>query len=315
MGSIERVVHIEGRSTSHTATEDVARGQQPHKPTSSFSSPLPTIRIQQATISTSQQFTIATDTIKSNEPTMPVTHTEPTVSSEERHGLSSGAIAGFAMIPIVVILITVGVFAYVWLRKRRRRSPDIRHLGPTPPPPVPEKDFGSPVSSCDSTFSGGRVRNMAAMSTPIVHTGWVASSRPCVRPANDSVVHYNPWEDQLPKISADITTAGLHAPKAAVGSGSDSPIDRSSPFRLKRGDTRKRSSLDPDIMSAWPAPPQPAAQSTPSQRSRTGQTYMERRSISAEYFAQEKDRQGSQEYWEDIGLGLGPDPGPMVRSR
>jgi hypothetical protein len=44
---------------------------------------------------------------------------------------------------------------------------------------------------------------------------------------------------------------------------------------------------------------------------------MERRSISAEYFAQEKDgrdARGTQGYWEDIRLELGPDPGPVVKS-
>ncbi len=316
MRSIERVVHIEGRSTSHTATDDVARGQQPHNPTSSSSSPLPTIRIQQATISTSQQFTIATDAMTTSEPTMPAVPSESAAPSEERHGLSTNSIAGLVMIPIAVVLIAVAIFAYFWLRKRRRRGPNIRHLGQTPPPPaVPEKDFGSPVSSIDSTFSGGKVRSMAAMSTPVVHTGWIVSSRPCVRPSHDSAVHHNPWNEQPSKTSAEITTAGLHAPRGMAGSGSDSPIDRSSPFRLKRGDTRKRSSLDPDIMSAWPAPPQPAAQVVPSQLSRTGQTYMERRSISAEYFAQETDRYGAHGYWEDVRLGLGPDPGPTVRSR
>lgn len=155
---------------------------------------------------------------------------------------------------------------------------------------------------------------MAAMSTPIAHTGWIASSRPRVHAANDSTVHHNPWSEQLPKISADITTADPHAPRETLDSGSDSPIDRSSPFRLKRGDTRKRSSLDPDVMSAWPAPPEPAAQPAPLQWSRTGKTYMERRSISAEYFAQEKNSLDAN-YWEDMRLELGPGPGPTFRSR
>ncbi|KAH6622106.1 hypothetical protein C7974DRAFT_414774 [Boeremia exigua] len=246
---------------------------------------------------------------------MPATITESAANPQEKHGLSANSIAGLAMIPIAVLFIIAAIFIYFWLRKRRRHAPVIRHLGTTPSPPaVPEKDVGSPINSFESIFCGGKVHNMAAISTPIVHTGWIASSRPHVYPSDDSAVHHNPWDDQLPRNSVDITTASLPAPKATVGSGNDSPIDRSSPFRLKRGDTRKRSSLDPDVMSAWPAPPQPTAQPAPLQFSRTGKTYMERRSISAEYFAQEKVSRGAQEYWENMGLELGPDPGPTVRS-
>ena len=252
---------------------------------------------------------------------MPTTIPEPAAPSEGGHGLSSKAIAGLAMIPLAVLLIAVAVFTYFWLRKHRRRAPIICYQGPTPPPPpppaVPEKDFRSPTSSFDSTASGGKVRSMTAMSTPVVHTGWAASPRPQARPSNDSAVQHNPWNDRLPKISADITTAGLQVARGAVEAENDSPIDRSSPFRLKRGDTRKKSSLDPDVMSAWPAPPRPAAQPAPLRSPRTAKTYMERRSISAEYFAQERDSRdarGAQEYWEDIRLELGPDPGPTVRS-
>ncbi|KAJ4379398.1 hypothetical protein N0V86_005443 [Didymella sp. IMI 355093] len=250
---------------------------------------------------------------------MPATTSETAVPARERGSLSPASIAGFAMIPVAVFLIAAAIFTYFWLRKRRRPGPEIRHLGPTRPPPplVPEKDFGSPNGSFDSTWSGGKMRSMTAMSTPLAHNGWVASPRPQARPSNDSAVHHNPWHDQLPKISADITTAGLQVPRRDIDEGNDSPIDRSSPFRLKRGDTKKRTSLDPDLMSAWPAPPQPVAQPAPLQTSRIGKSYMERRSISAEYFAQEKENRntrGAQEYWEDIRLELGPDPGPVVRS-
>lgn len=319
--SIERLVHIEGRSASHTATDVVAQFQHADATRlPATESPLPTLRIQQATISTSQQFTIppAANTMSNIDATMPATTSEPAAPPQERHGLSSASIAGLAMIPVAVALIAVAIFTYFWLRKRRRQGPVIRYLVPTPPPPpaVPEKDFRSLNTSFDSTTSGGKVRSMTAMSTPIAHTGWVASPRPQARPSNDSAVHHNPWNNQLPKISADITTASLQVPRGA-DVGNDSPIDRSSPFRLKRGDTRKRSSLDPDVMSAWPAPPQPAAQPALIQPLRIGKTYMERRSISAEYFAQESDSHngpGSHDYWEDIRLQLGPDPGPTVRS-
>lgn len=330
MRPIEYAVHIEGRSASHTATI-VARGQQPQEPPTTplpspstpSSPPLPTVRIQQATISTSQQFTFASDT----HPTMPATISEPTVPAQDSHGLSAASIAGLAMIPVAVFLIAAAVFTYFWARARRRQGPEIRRLGSTPPA-VPEKDMrcfrthsGSLESMASSPACGGKVTCMTAMSTPVTHNGWaaqVATHQPQARPSNDSAVQHNPWHDQLPKISADITTAGLQVPRRDVDEGNDSPIDRSSPFRLKRGDTRKRSSLDPGVMSAWPAPPQPVAQPAPLRTTRTGKSYMERRSISAEYFAQEKDTwaaRGAQEYWEDIRLELGPDPGPVLKSR
>lgn len=329
MSPIEHTVHIEGRSASHTATI-VARGQQPHEtptaplssPSIPSSSPLPAIRIQQATISTSQQFTIAPDT----HPTMPATISETAVPAQDSRGLSAASIAGLAMVPVAMFLIAAAIFMYFWARARRRRGPEIRRLGPTPPPApaVPEKDergFRTHSDSFESMASGGKVTCMTAMSTPVAHNGWAAqfgSARPQARPSNDSAVRHNPWHDQRPKVSADITTAVLQVPRREVDEGNDSPIDRSSPFRLKRGDTRKRSSLDSELMNAWPAPPKPVAQPMTICTSRTGKSYMERRSISAEYFAQERDNpnaRGTQEYWEDIRLELGPDPGPVIKSR
>ena len=323
MHPIERAVHIEGRFASHTIAI-VAHGQQPQSPPPTpsppSSSPLPTLRIQQATVSTPQRFTIASDT----HTTMPATISDPAVPAQDSRGLSAASIAGLAMIPVAVFLIAAAIFTHFWLRARRRRGPEIRRLGSTPPPApaVPEKDVRNFRTHSDSfdSMARGKVMCMTAMSTPVAHNGWaahVASPRPQARPSNDNAVQHNPWHDQLPKISADIMTAGLQVPRRDVDEGNDSPIDRSSPFRLKRGDTRKRSSLDPDVMSAWPAPPQPVAQPAPLRTTRTGKSYMERGSISAEYFAQEKesrDARGTQEYWEDIRLELGPDPGPVVKS-
>ena len=327
MGEMVRVVLIEGRSTSHTAT-GVAGGQRMQSPTATpSSSPLPTFRIQQATISQSQQFTVPPDTMSTSDPTAPTRTPRPVAPTQEQHGLSPAAIAGFALIPVAVFLILVSIFSFFWLRKRRRRGPVIRHVDPSPPPPpppppppaVPKKDFGSPASSFDSVASGEKARNLRVMSPPIVHAGWASSQRSQPRRSHDSAVHHNPWREQDSKVSADITTQRLQVPpRRAVESGPDSPIDRTSPFRLKRGDTQKRSSFNSELMRAWPAPPRPAAQPTPLQPSRPGRSYVERRSISDEYFAQEKDSgdaRGAQQYWEDIRLELSPGPGPTFMSR
>lgn len=321
MGVVERrAVLIDVRSASHTST-GVVRVQQTRSLTTLLSSsPAPTVRIQQATISQAQQYTVPPDTTSMwiQEPTQSAPILQP--PAQEQQGLSPGSIAGLAMIPVAVLLIAVAIFTVFWLRKHRKRGPVIRHLGPAgpPPPAVPEKEFGSPASSFDSVNNGGKVRNMSAMSTPITHPAWVSSQRLQPRPSHDSAVHHNPWTEQLPKASADITTTELQVPRGAFDAGNDSPIDGSSPFRLKRGDTQRKSSLDSDLMSAWPAPPQPAAQPPPFQQSRAGMTYMERRSISAEYFAQDKDNggaHGAQQYWESMRLELGSDPGPTFRSR
>ena len=307
-------LHIKGRSASHTMNYDgpSAAAQLQHTADLTMSSaPLPTMRIQQATIFTSQQFTVPARTISAiGGPTMV---SEPATPAQEHHGLSSKSIAGLAMIPVAAILIIVATFTYFWLQKRCRLTPIVRHLDPSHPPPVPEKDFRSPIISFDSSASGGKVRCMMAMSTPVVHKGWHASQglQPQPQPPNSIAVHQSRWSNQLPKLSADITSAGFVG-RGAMDIENDSPIDRSSPFRLRRGDTRKRSSLDPVVMGAWPMPPQPAAQSATG-----GRAYMERRSISTQYFAQERssyDARGPQEYWEDIRLELGPDPGPTIKS-
>jgi hypothetical protein len=325
MGEMVRVVLIEGRSTSHTAT-GVVGGQRTQSPTAaSSSSPLPTVRIQQATISQSQQFTVPLETMSTSNPTAPTGTPGPVAPTQQQRGLPPAAIAGFVLIPVAVFLILVAIFAYFWLRKRRRRGPVIRHIEPSPPPPpppppaVPKKDFGSPASSFDSVAGGEKNRNMSAMSLRVVHAGWTTSQRSQPRRSHDSAVHHNPWREQDPKVSADITTQRLQVPpRGAVESGADSPIDRTSPFRLKRGDTQKRSSFDSELMGGWPAPPRPAAQPTPLHPSRPGKSYMERRSISDEYFAQEResgDARGAQQYWEDIRLSLSPGPGPTFMSR
>jgi hypothetical protein len=325
MGEMVRVVLIEGRSTSHTAT-GVVGGQRTQSPTAaSSSSPLPTVRIQQATISQSQQFTVPLETMSTSNPTAPTGTPGPVAPTQQQRGLPPAAIAGFVLIPVAVFLILVAIFAYFWLRKRRRRGPVIRHIEPSPPPPpppppaVPKKDFGSPASSFDSVAGGEKNRNMSAMSPRVVHAGWTTSQRSQPRRSHDSAVHHNPWREQDPKVSADITTQRLQVPpRGAVESGADSPIDRTSPFRLKRGDTQKRSSFDSELMGGWPAPPRPAAQPTPLHPSRPGKSYMERRSISDEYFAQEResgDARGAQQYWEDIRLSLSPGPGPTFMSR
>lgn len=324
MGEMVRVVLIEGRSTSHTAT-GVVGGQRTQIPTAaSSSSPLPTVRIQQATISQPQQFTVPPDTMTTSNPIAPTWTPGPVAPTQQQRGLPPAAIAGFALIPVAVFLILVAIFAYFWLRKRRRRGPVIRHIDqslpppPPPPPAVPKKDFGSPASSFDSEAGGEKTRNLSAMSPRAVHAGWVSSQRSQQRRSHEAAVHHNPWREQDPKVSADITTQRLQVPaRGAVESGADSPIDRTSPFRLKRGDTQKRSSFDSELLSAWPTPPRPAAQPTPLQPSRPGRSCMERRSISDEYFAQEResgDARG-QQYWEDIRLSLSPGPGPTFMSR
>ncbi|KAF2993995.1 hypothetical protein E8E13_001995 [Curvularia kusanoi] len=323
MGELVRVVLIEGRDPSHTPTEIVPGQQMQGATPSSSSSPLPTVRIQQATISQAQLFTVPLDTMTTSIATAPTSTAESVAPAQARQGLSAGAIAGFALIPVAVLLISVGIFTFFRLRKRRRQGTVIRHISPSPPPPptVPKKDFGSPASSFDSAATGEKARNMSVMSPPPAQTGWSPIQRsPPPRPSHDSTVHHNPWKEPIPKISADITTVKRLEvpPRNAIEAGLDSPIDRSSPFRLKRGDTHKRSSYDSDLMSAWPAPPQPVAQPAPLQPSRAGKSYMERRSISAEYFAQEKERddaRGTPRYWENVKLGFSPGPGPTFTSR
>ncbi|KAH8725425.1 hypothetical protein GQ44DRAFT_615691 [Phaeosphaeriaceae sp. PMI808] len=133
---------------------------------------------------------------------------------------------GLGMIPVVVVLAGLYILFFLWHRKRRatRKQTQI-----TISPPVPEKDVRSYNSSVTSRQRGSKVFRMSAFSSPVK-------------------------ADQYGQAQFLSQNAAPLSPRK-VGGGLDSPIDGSSPFRLKRGDTIKRYSLGPELARLWPSPP------------------------------------------------------------
>jgi hypothetical protein len=162
-------------------------------------------------------------------------------------GLPDTTKIGLAMIPVVVAVIGLYALFLFWWRKRRTARKEKRL---SISPPVPEKDTPTYPSSITSNKRSSKVYTMAAFAAPIhngrhreAHFPGTIAAQPEQAPVS------KPEDVQIrmtatPRTSRNLSVAGL-----------DSPTDRDSPFRLKRGDTLKRMSLGPELARLWPAPP------------------------------------------------------------
>jgi hypothetical protein len=163
-------------------------------------------------------------------------------------GMSVATKVGLGMIPIVVFLVGTYILFLFWFRKRRAAQ-KARRVS-TSPPPVPEKDVKSCNSSIASRRGSSKVLQMAAFSAPLQNG------------RHRERQFLNPGAAQMEPVqngkSGKIGTTMILSPKKdphVVEADLDSPIDGSSPFRLKRGDTVKRNSLGPELARLWPSPP------------------------------------------------------------
>ena len=182
---------------------------------------------------------------------LPPTIASPVALSEAssgplKQGITSGTKIGLGIIPVVVFLCAMWIFSLFWWRKRRARKA-IRNMGS---PPVPEKDPSSFGGSMDSSRRGSKVLQMSAFSTPI-HDG---QCREAQAVGESGLRDQTGITNQRGKHHTNATVARLTNPGVS-GAEMDSPIDGTSPFRLKRGDTVKRGSLGTEISSLWPSPP------------------------------------------------------------
>jgi len=201
--------------------------------------------------------------------TSPVSVTPPTT----KNGLSSAMRLGLAMIPVVVVLTGLYILFLFWFRRQRaaRKAP-----------PVPEKDIANSIASRQRSI---KVCNMAAFTTPIdgpftrIQTKGARKQPPRtptlpniaekqranieVAPSSPDLfaMHYTPTPPP-PSTPPKRKNTDIHINMAVASScpaisyaEQDSPIDGSSPFRLKRGDTVKRHSLGSDLFRLWPTPP------------------------------------------------------------
>jgi hypothetical protein len=151
------------------------------------------------------------------------------------------------MIPVVVVMVGLYVLFLFWYRKRRTAR---KQSQGSKAPPVPEKDGLSYNSSIASRRGSSKVFRMAAFSAP-VHDGRHHEAH--FQGQSAAILEVAP-ENKDRSVQVQMAAAPLRSP--GMGEADlDSPIDGSSPFRLKRGDTVKRCSLGPELARLWPSPP------------------------------------------------------------
>jgi hypothetical protein len=163
----------------------------------------------------------------------------------QRQGLSGATKLGLGLIPVVVILVGLYILFLFWYRKNRSTR---NSIGKSISPPIPEKDPPSYDNSVESTRRTSKVLQTSAFSTP-VHNDQNREAQVF----GQSVVGDEPSKSEGTKIGAETAVAATNTHLVEVDM--DSPIDASSPFRLKRGDTVKRTSLGPELARLWPSPP------------------------------------------------------------
>jgi hypothetical protein len=163
------------------------------------------------------------------------------------NGISTATKVGLGMIPIIVVSVGLWILFLFWYRRRRAARKATRQ---SIAPSVPDKDVSSYCPSIDSARRTSKVFQMTAFSTP-VHDGRYREAQMF----GDRQVDEGASMGERTKINMD--SAPLRSPHMAEVD-LDSPIDGSSPFRLKRGDTVKRNSLGPALAQLWPSPPSTA---------------------------------------------------------
>lgn len=163
------------------------------------------------------------------------------------HSMNSTTKVGLAIIPLVVVLVGLYVVFLFWYRKRRAARKSIRG---SILPPKREKDLHSYNSSIDIREGSSKVCQMAAFSAPI--HGMRHGEAPIV---GESAAPHEVPGVKREGVQVESSVIPIRNAARLINTDLDSPIDGSSPFRLKRGDTIKRSSLGPELARLWPSPP------------------------------------------------------------
>ncbi|KAF2128540.1 hypothetical protein P153DRAFT_386659 [Dothidotthia symphoricarpi CBS 119687] len=197
------------------------------------------MRLQQPAVLPTQ--TLASDFSMSS------TTASAVASETSNQGQSLAFKVGLAMIPVVVILCVLSVICIFW-RRRRQAFRGLRH--PTSYSD-PEKEL-RPQTSCETEprTSTSKVLNLVAFSTPI---------------QEDAVqqLHQKRTKPNLGRKFALSIASTRPGSRDSIQPDLDSPIDRSSPFRLKRGNTVRQCSLGPAMNASWPMPPETARMKQP----------------------------------------------------
>jgi hypothetical protein len=175
-------------------------------------------------------------------------------------GMSFGTKLGLGMIPVVIGVCALWmIFLFWWRRQKTRKASQSVEAGIAPR--VPEKDFLSLVPSLESSRRGSKVFSMAAFSTPIHNASgkrreahvYKESEQQRTDPEKEVTTEHAMGQSQHKQNDSYSDMVRL-ANSGASRTGPDSPIDRTCPFRLKRGNT-VRGSLGSEISNLWPSPP------------------------------------------------------------
>jgi hypothetical protein len=165
-------------------------------------------------------------------------------------GMPATTKIGLAMIPVVVVVVGLYVLFLFWWRKRRTAHKEKRL---SISPPVPEKDTPTYPESIKSNKRSSKVYTMAAFAAPIhdgrhreAHFPGLEMSQ--IEPRADPMDEEESVKVQMTKTPRTSQTM-LEVPTV------DSPTDRDSPFRLKRGNTQRRMSLGQELTRLFPTPP------------------------------------------------------------
>jgi hypothetical protein len=176
-------------------------------------------------------------------------------------GMSFGTKLGLGMIPVVIGVCVLWMIFLFWWRRRQKTRKASQNVEGEPAPRVPEKDFLSLVPSLESSRRGSKVFNMAAFSTPIHNASgkrreaqvYRESEQQRIDTEKEATTEHAIGQSQ-PKHNDSYSDMVRLANSGASRTGPDSPIDRTCPFRLKRGNTI-RGSLGSEISNLWPSPP------------------------------------------------------------
>jgi hypothetical protein len=178
----------------------------------------------------------------------PNTNTAAASATPTNRGMPTATKIGIAMIPVVIVVVGLCVLLFFW-RRKRRTAPKEKRLSISPP--VPEKDNPTYPSSIKSTKRSSKVYTMNAFAAPIHdgrHRKAQFAEEPTAQPAPDAM---SKEEDVIVQMTKTPRTSRIILEVPDI----DSPTDRDSPFRLKRGDTLRRMSLGPELARLFPKPP------------------------------------------------------------
>jgi hypothetical protein len=178
----------------------------------------------------------------------PKPNTAEASAAPTNRGMPATTKIGLAMIPVAVVVVGLYVlFLFRWRKRRTARKEKRLSISP----PVPEKDTPTYPESVKSNKRSSKVYTMSAFAAPL-HDGRHREAHfPGLAMAQSEAESMSEEEDVQVQMTKTPRTSRTLLEVPIV----DSPTDRGSPFRLKRGNTLRRMSLGPELTRLFPTPP------------------------------------------------------------